>query len=153
MLGVYIVMNSGVFIVRKELALNSLGVLSRLVCVKGFGGLVFRLLILSLGGLPPLFGFSVKFIALDCLVLNNGLVVRMLLVAGRLLSLFFYLRVVFKRVLTFFPQHSLTVFSWRRIASFPVGFSLGGTLVRLLRTVRLFGLLGFPVLVSFVGIN
>jgi len=108
---VYIVINSMVFLIRKELNLVSLSSISRLIFYNSVGGLCLVLGVLSLGGLPPLTGFLIKFIALECLIQNGSFVKSCFLVVGSLIRLFFYLRIAFKRSLVFFPQHSLVMFS------------------------------------------
>lgn len=108
---VYIVINSGVFLLGEKYFLSSLASFGRLLSYSPVSGLRVVLGVLSLGGLPPLFGFLIKFIALKCLVQKEAYFVRMLLVVGSLIRLFFYLRIAFKRTLIFFPQHSLRVFT------------------------------------------
>ena len=108
---VYIFINSMVFLIRKELNLVSLSSIRRLIFYNSVGGLCLVLGVLSLGGLPPLTGFLIKFLALECLIQNGKFIKSCFLVGGSLISLFFYLRIAFKRSLVFFPQHSLVMFS------------------------------------------
>lgn len=113
MLLVYIIIKSGVFLVAWEYDLKSLCHVSRLSYF-GYGGAAcIGLGVLSLGGLPPLFGFSIKFVSLRCLVSEGRVLLGGVLVLGSLLRLFFYLRVSFKSSLVLFPQHSLVAFGWR----------------------------------------
>ena len=149
MLGVYILINRVIFILRKELNLFTLSSLSRLVYYNSWVGLILMLVVLSLGGLPPLTGFLKKFLALECLLLNNLIIPSGILVGGRLLSLFFYLRVGFNRRLLLFPQHSMVIFSWRRLLLFSRKVSVEGIILRFLLRLRLFGLLLFPFFWSF----
>jgi len=147
---IYVLINSRVFLLREKLELGSLLSLNRLVFLNSAGGLCLILSILSLGGLPPFFGFLIKFLALECLIRKGSFLVSGFLVSGRLLSLFFYLRIAFKRSLTFFPQHSLRVFSWRIRMLEKRNFTFSGLVLSFLVSLSLFGLVCFPVLVSFI---
>ncbi len=150
MLFVYIVLNTRVFLLMQEFELKSLSRLSRLVYINPVGSFCLVLGILSLGGLPPLFGFATKFMALECLVSKEAFIVGGFLVVGSLLRLFFYLRIAFKRRLMFFPQHVLSMFAWRRGFKGGKGFSFYSVVLSLLVSVRLLGLRAFPVLAAFL---
>jgi len=52
-------------------------------------------LFLSLGGLPPLFGFIPKFIALIIIINNQFIIIPLILILGSLLSLYYYLTIFF----------------------------------------------------------
>lgn len=58
---------------------------------------VFALLLLSLGGIPPLTGFIAKWFAIQSLVLVSGFTTS-LLIAGSLISLYYYLVLFFSLV-------------------------------------------------------
>nr|YP_010960793.1 NADH dehydrogenase subunit 2 [Poraniopsis inflata]WNH38684.1 NADH dehydrogenase subunit 2 [Poraniopsis inflata] len=151
MLVVYVIMNSSMFLISNEFNLSSLSSLSRLAYFNSAAGSVVVLIILSLGGLPPLSGFLNKFIALECLIENGGLVASGILVLGSLLSLFFYLRIAFNSSLSFFPQHSLAMFSWRSVSLQDSGFSVLGLVLSILVSLSLFGLVCLPMLSSFLS--
>nr|YP_009493369.1 NADH dehydrogenase subunit 2 [Echinaster brasiliensis]AWK29633.1 NADH dehydrogenase subunit 2 [Echinaster brasiliensis] len=146
---VYVVINSVVFLLSWEFNLGFLGFLGRMFFLNYVGGLCFFLVILSLGGLPPLFGFSIKFLALDCIVWNGGYLVGGLLIFGSLLSLFFYLRMAVSGSLSFFPQHAFVFFIWRSILGTFSFFSFYGIFLSCLVIISVFGMLVFSVLVSF----
>ena len=151
MLLVYVIIKSGVFLLAREYELKSLSHMGRLSYFSSGGAVCLALGILSLGGLPPLFGFSIKFVSLRCLVSKGRFLLAGLLVLGRLLRLFFYLRVAFKSVLVLFPQHSLVAFGWRNAGTcFSLGSTLRGLLVGFRVSLRLFGLCCFPLLFSFL---
>lgn len=152
MLVIYMVVNSGVFLVAREFGLKSLAHVGRLSYFN-YGGRIGLLVgILSLGGLPPLFGFLIKFLSLKCLVEKGGVVLGGILALGSLLSLFFYLRVAFKRALVLFPQHSLVVFRWRTVESGSRGvFTLRGCLLGFSVSFRLLGLFSSPFFISLLG--
>nr|QPC56420.1 NADH dehydrogenase subunit 2 [Nepanthia sp. M04] len=129
MLVVYMLINSSVFLVVKVFDLKSLFYVGRLSMYSFVGGLGLVLGVLSLGGLPPLFGFLNKFVSLSCLVGNGCIVFSGFMVGGSLLSLFFYLRVAFNGGLVLFPQHLLVVFGWRSLESRGSLFTLEGVLL------------------------
>lgn len=106
---VYVVIRTGVILIKKEIGLYNLSFLGRLVYYNPWSGILLLSLILSLGGLPPFTGFLKKFIGLECLLLKKLIVPCAILIVGRLLRLFFYLRIGFKRALSLFPQHSLVM--------------------------------------------
>lgn len=110
MLITYIIINSSAFLLAKIFNLKSLSHVGRLSFYKSLGGIGLVLSVLSLGGLPPLFGFFIKFVSLRCLVKKRCFFLSGLLIVGSLLRLFFYLRIAFKRSLVLFPQHSLVIF-------------------------------------------
>ncbi len=146
---VYIVLRSTVFLINKEGNLYNLSSLGRLVYCKNVMGIVLVLVILSLGGLPPLTGFLKKFIALECLLSKKLLVPCAILIVGSLLRLFFYLRIRFKRVLCLFPQHSMMLFSWRNVSGYYGNTRFYTVLLRILSRMRILGLLLVPALWSY----
>lgn len=76
------------------------------------------LVILSLAGLPPLTGFIPKWIILSEIALNGLALTGGLAVLGTLLSLFFYLRVVYCFGVTF-PPGQPTDLPWRHDLTWP----------------------------------
>lgn len=55
--------------------------------------------LLSLGGLPPFLGFFPKWIILNFIILNNYIILRFILIIGRLIILFFYIRITYSSFL------------------------------------------------------
>lgn len=108
---VYVILRSTIFLINRKVGLYNLASLGRLMYCKKAVGMILILVVLSLGGLPPLTGFLKKFAGLRCLLSKRLLVPCVVLIVGRLLSLFFYLRIRFNRVLSLFPQHSMMMFS------------------------------------------
>nr|UPP55864.1 NADH dehydrogenase subunit 2 [Cheiraster sp. SS-2022] len=147
---VYIIINSCVFLLMSELGFTSLSSISRLAFLNWMVGFITILIILSLGGLPPLTGFLIKFLALECLVNNVSFTVSVLLAGGSLISLFYYLRIAFNSSLIFFPQHSLTMFLWRSLSGYGSIFSVYGVFLSVITSISLFGLFFFPVLGSVI---
>nr|BEK71787.1 NADH dehydrogenase subunit 2 [Mus musculus] len=64
------------------------------------------LMLLSLGGLPPLTGFLPKWIIITELMKNNCLIMAMLMAMMALLNLFFYTRLIYSTSLTMFPTNN-----------------------------------------------
>nr|AMN92830.1 NADH dehydrogenase subunit 2 [Anolis lemurinus] len=71
------------------------------------------ILLLSLGGLPPLTGFMPKWLILQELIFQNLTSVATMLAMATLLSLFFYLRLTYTVSLTLSPNMVQTKFKWR----------------------------------------
>nr|QOU10119.1 NADH dehydrogenase subunit 2 [Aethomys hindei] len=64
------------------------------------------LLLLSLGGLPPLTGFLPKWIIITELLKNNCTIMATLMAMMALLNLFFYTRLIYSTSLTMFPTNN-----------------------------------------------
>nr|YP_009685804.1 NADH dehydrogenase subunit 2 [Nothobranchius ocellatus]QDU91806.1 NADH dehydrogenase subunit 2 [Nothobranchius ocellatus] len=71
------------------------------------------LLLLSLGGLPPLTGFSPKWMILQELTKQNLSATATTAALSALLSLYFYLRLSYSTALTIAPNTSTNTLSWR----------------------------------------
>nr|WKW95578.1 NADH dehydrogenase subunit 2 [Histampica sp. CS049] len=84
----------------------------------GFSIMIFILSLLSLGGLPPLLGFFVKWAMFQGLLSSGYLWVCGVLILGSLLSLFFYLNIIYTLVSISWPQVKVIIglggfsFSW-----------------------------------------
>nr|ABP52268.1 NADH dehydrogenase subunit 2 [Anolis coelestinus] len=75
--------------------------------------IIMMLSLLSLGGLPPLTGFTPKWLILEELTTQNLLPLATTMAMSTLLSLFFYLRLTYTTTLTFSPNTTQTKFKWR----------------------------------------
>nr|QOU10093.1 NADH dehydrogenase subunit 2 [Oenomys hypoxanthus] len=64
------------------------------------------LMLLSLGGLPPLTGFLPKWIIITELLKNNCLTMATLMAMMALINLFFYTRLIYSTSLTMFPTNN-----------------------------------------------
>nr|ATY50966.1 NADH dehydrogenase subunit 2 [Anolis heteropholidotus] len=71
------------------------------------------LLLLSLGGLPPLTGFTPKWVILEELIAQNLIPMATIMMLSTLLSLFFYLRLTYTTTLTLSPNTIYTKLKWR----------------------------------------
>nr|ABA41189.1 NADH dehydrogenase subunit 2 [Stenocercus latebrosus] len=78
------------------------------------------LLLLSLGGLPPLSGFMPKWLILTELI-NQGLImISTIMAMSTLLSLFFYLRLTYITTLTLAPSTPNITYKWRLTPKTPM---------------------------------
>nr|ACB38627.1 NADH dehydrogenase subunit 2 [Leiognathus equula] len=77
------------------------------------------LLLLSLGGLPPLTGFMPKWMILQELAKQSLTPLATLAAISALLSLFFYLRLSYSMTLTMFPNTTAATTPWRAPLSKP----------------------------------
>ena len=116
MLFLYLIIKTTIFLLAEHLKIFTLGHLKVTSYLSPKTPALVITTILSLGGLPPLTGFMIKFLSLSTLIREKFILLSSLLILGRLLSLFFYLRVAFKTRLSLFPQHILTLSSWRKKA-------------------------------------
>nr|AAU01075.1 NADH dehydrogenase subunit 2 [Microlophus duncanensis] len=71
------------------------------------------LALLSLGGLPPLSGFIPKWLILEELTKQNLVPMAFLMVMAALLSLFFYLRLMYTTTMTLAPNTTTATHKWR----------------------------------------
>nr|BAD67412.1 NADH dehydrogenase subunit 2 [Echinometra vanbrunti] len=113
MLIIYLIINTAIFLLFDYLNVFTLGHLNITSQMSPISVALVVLIILSLGGLPPLTGFILKFTSLYFLVSNNFIILSSVMIVGSLLSLFFYLRVSFNTSLILFPQHIMSVTTWR----------------------------------------
>nr|AEK84170.1 NADH dehydrogenase subunit 2 [Alcithoe fusus] len=73
----------------------------------GFAQLSVTLLLLSLGGLPPLLGFVSKWLVVMVGMSNSVLLFLFVLIMGSLMSLFYYLSLFFSLSLSIFKKYGL----------------------------------------------
>nr|YP_010443010.1 NADH dehydrogenase subunit 2 [Aspidodiadema arcitum]UTD49260.1 NADH dehydrogenase subunit 2 [Aspidodiadema arcitum] len=123
MLIIYLVINTSLFLLSDLLKISTLGHLNIASQLSPTSASLLILIILSLGGLPPLTGFIIKFTALYSLIGNGFIFLSSFLIVGSLLSLFFYLRIAFNASLLLFPHHILGLTAWRN-SHLNVSFSL-----------------------------
>nr|AAT78213.1 NADH dehydrogenase subunit 2 [Anolis sagrei] len=81
-------------------------------------------LLLSLGGLPPLTGFMPKWLILEELITQNLIPAATVMALSALLSLFFYLRLTYTTALTLSPNTTTTKFKWRLKPNQPTSMML-----------------------------
>lgn len=112
-LSIYIIMTRAVFIAFSILGAYNLADLGNAINFAPWLTILSVFVILSLGGLPPLTGFLIKWFVLQELASNASLIISTILIFASLISLFFYLRVSYILLLTLSPQHSITSITWR----------------------------------------
>nr|AFZ93720.1 NADH dehydrogenase subunit 2 [Lamprolepis smaragdina]AFZ93775.1 NADH dehydrogenase subunit 2 [Lamprolepis smaragdina] len=71
------------------------------------------ILLMSLGGLPPLTGFAPKWLILQELITNHLSTTATVMAMSALLSLFFYLRISYTSTLITFPTTTQSTNKWR----------------------------------------
>uniref|UniRef100_UPI00315DA7E0 NADH dehydrogenase subunit 2 n=1 Tax=Parechinus angulosus TaxID=7658 RepID=UPI00315DA7E0 len=117
MLLIYLIINTAIFLILDFLGIFTLGHLNNTSQLSPVSITLIILTILSLGGLPPLTGFILKFSSLYSLISNGFILFSSIMIIGSLLSLFFYLRIAFNTTLILFPQHLISLTAWRNSAS------------------------------------
>nr|AAS91390.1 NADH dehydrogenase subunit 2 [Hipposideros sp. JMW-2004a] len=70
-------------------------------------------MMLSLGGLPPLTGFLPKWMIIQELTKNDSIVMPTLMAITALLNLYFYMRLAYSTSLTMFPSTNNTKIKWQ----------------------------------------
>lgn len=64
------------------------------------------IILLSIGGLPPLTGFLPKWLIINELLKNNSLILATIMAIIALINLFFYTRIIYSTSLTTFPTNN-----------------------------------------------
>nr|WRY72500.1 NADH dehydrogenase subunit 2 [Zyginella mandali] len=64
---------------------------------------------LSMGGMPPLLGFTIKFMVIQILMTNNFMIMLVMMILSSLLVMFFYLRMTFLSIMNFSSQNKTEV--------------------------------------------
>ena len=113
----YIVMTSSAFLTFKTSDSTSVNALatswSKVPALTALAPLV----LLSLGGLPPLTGFAPKWLILQELTKQGLPLTATVAALTALLSLYFYLRVCYAMTLTVSPNTSANLAPWRHISA------------------------------------
>nr|YP_009243307.1 NADH dehydrogenase subunit 2 [Mogera robusta]AMR35687.1 NADH dehydrogenase subunit 2 [Mogera robusta]QID76675.1 NADH dehydrogenase subunit 2 [Mogera robusta] len=71
------------------------------------------MLMLSLGGLPPLSGFMPKWMIINELTKNNSIILPTIMAIMALLNLYFYMRLTYSTSLTMFPSTNNMKMKWQ----------------------------------------
>nr|APC60867.1 NADH dehydrogenase subunit 2 [Diplomys labilis] len=74
--------------------------------------IIILMVLMSMGGLPPLTGFSLKLLVIQDLVKNNNIMIPTLMTITALLNLYFYMRLTYSTALTLFPSTNNTKIKW-----------------------------------------
>nr|QLD22308.1 NADH dehydrogenase subunit 2 [Hadrosciurus spadiceus] len=75
--------------------------------------LIILIVLMSLGGLPPLTGFSPKWMIIKELVSNNNIILPTSMAILALLNLYFYMRLIYSTSLTLFPSSNNIKIKWQ----------------------------------------
>nr|YP_009059841.1 NADH dehydrogenase subunit 2 [Crossorhombus kobensis]BAP58926.1 NADH dehydrogenase subunit 2 [Crossorhombus kobensis] len=109
----YFVMTSSVFLVFKTNHSTTVNQLTLSWTKSPVLAATAPMILLSLGGLPPLTGFMPKWLIMFEMTTNNLMLLTTLAALSALLSLYFYLRLSYAMALTIPPNGLTTSSSWR----------------------------------------
>nr|YP_009348905.1 NADH dehydrogenase subunit 2 [Rhinichthys atratulus]BAW88380.1 NADH dehydrogenase subunit 2 [Rhinichthys atratulus] len=122
----YIFMTSSAFLTLKASSSTKIGTLATIWSKNPVLTTAAALVLLSLGGLPPLTGFMPKWLILQELAKQGLPLLATVMALAALLSLYFYLRLCYAMTLTVSPSTSAFVTPWRvqtTQTSFPLALS------------------------------
>nr|UBQ33947.1 NADH dehydrogenase subunit 2 [Hemiculter leucisculus]BAW88458.1 NADH dehydrogenase subunit 2 [Hemiculter leucisculus] len=112
-LGTYIFMTSAAFLTLKTSSATKINTLSMVWSKSPVLTTTTALVLLSLGGLPPLTGFMPKWLILQELAKQNLPITATIMALAALLSLYFYLRLCYAMTLTISPNTTNSTTPWR----------------------------------------
>nr|YP_001994302.1 NADH dehydrogenase subunit 2 [Maulisia mauli]WNH24110.1 NADH dehydrogenase subunit 2 [Maulisia argipalla]BAG49398.1 NADH dehydrogenase subunit 2 [Maulisia mauli] len=112
-LGTYIAMTSAAFLTLKSTSSTKINTLALAWTKTPALAALAALMLLSLGGLPPLTGFMPKWLILQELTKQGLPLTATLMALTALLSLYFYLRLCYAMTLTLSPNTNNSVTPWR----------------------------------------
>nr|YP_003331108.1 NADH dehydrogenase subunit 2 [Talismania bifurcata]BAI50313.1 NADH dehydrogenase subunit 2 [Talismania bifurcata] len=112
-LGTYIAMTSAAFLTLKSTASTKINTLALAWAKTPSLAALAALLLLSLGGLPPLTGFMPKWLILQELTKQGLPLTATFMALTALLSLYFYLRLCYAMALTISPNTNNSITPWR----------------------------------------
>nr|AOC32652.1 NADH dehydrogenase subunit 2 [Saurogobio dabryi] len=112
-LGTYIFMTSAAFLTLKVSSATKINTLAMAWSNSPILTATTALVLLSLGGLPPLTGFMPKWLILQELTKQNLPLTATIMALAALLSLYFYLRLCYTMTLTISPNTTNSTTPWR----------------------------------------
>nr|YP_009228257.1 NADH dehydrogenase subunit 2 [Schizopygopsis anteroventris]AKK32209.1 NADH dehydrogenase subunit 2 [Schizopygopsis anteroventris] len=112
-LGTYIVMTSAAFLTLKMLLSTKVNTLATAWSKSPVLASAAALVMLSLGGLPPLTGFMPKWMILQELGKQDLPIIATIMALAALISLYFYLRLCYAMTLTISPNTATSTAPWR----------------------------------------
>nr|ANW06498.1 NADH dehydrogenase subunit 2 [Scutiger liupanensis] len=119
-LAVYILMTTSMFLTFHLLSSTNISSLASSWTKTPVITVLASLALLSMGGLPPLSGFFPKLLILTELVKQNTVMIASIMALSGLISLFFYVRLLYSLSLTIYPN-TLTSSMWWR--SMPITYT------------------------------
>nr|YP_009310996.1 NADH dehydrogenase subunit 2 [Sawbwa resplendens]BAV69574.1 NADH dehydrogenase subunit 2 [Sawbwa resplendens] len=130
-LGTYIIMTSAAFLTMKMSMVTKVSTLATTWSKNPILTSTTALVLLSLGGLPPLTGFMPKWLILQELAKQDLPIVATAMALTALISLYFYLRLCYAMTLTISPNTTNSITPWRTNTtqtSFPLALFTMATL-------------------------
>nr|ATX69248.1 NADH dehydrogenase subunit 2 [Mylopharyngodon piceus] len=118
-LGMYIFMTSAAFLTLKTSSTTKINTLTMIWSKAPTLTATTALVLLSLGGLPPLTGFMPKWLILQELAKQNLPITATIMALAALLSLYFYLRLCYAMTLTISPNTTNSTTPWRTQTTHP----------------------------------
>nr|YP_009059611.1 NADH dehydrogenase subunit 2 [Prochilodus lineatus]AIN79140.1 NADH dehydrogenase subunit 2 [Prochilodus lineatus]ARS00829.1 NADH dehydrogenase subunit 2 [Prochilodus lineatus]ATI20163.1 NADH dehydrogenase subunit 2 [Prochilodus lineatus] len=112
-LGTYVIMTSAAFLTFKAAMTTKINTLALTWSKNPILTTTTALILLSLGGLPPLTGFMPKWLILQELTKQGLPLIATLVALSALLSLYFYLRLCYSMTLTISPNTNNSITPWR----------------------------------------
>nr|YP_009444555.1 NADH dehydrogenase subunit 2 [Tor malabaricus]ATU74799.1 NADH dehydrogenase subunit 2 [Tor malabaricus] len=112
-LGAYIIMTSAAFLTLKTLTTTKMNTLATTWSKNPVLASTTALVLLSLGGLPPLTGFMPKWLILQELTKQDLPIIATIMALTALISLYFYLRLCYTMTLTISPATTNSITPWR----------------------------------------
>nr|YP_009311789.1 NADH dehydrogenase subunit 2 [Hypselobarbus jerdoni]BAV70861.1 NADH dehydrogenase subunit 2 [Hypselobarbus jerdoni] len=112
-LGTYIIMTSAAFLTLKTLDTTKINTLATTWSKTPTLASMTALVLLSLGGLPPLTGFMPKWLILQELTKQDLPIIATTMALTALISLYFYLRLCYAMTLTISPTTTNSTTPWR----------------------------------------
>nr|ATX68936.1 NADH dehydrogenase subunit 2 [Phataginus tetradactyla] len=110
---IYILMTMSMFMMLSNNSTTTTLSLSHLSNKTPLIAVTLLLILLSMGGLPPLSGFMPKWMIIQELTKNNMMMLPMLMAMTALLNLYFYLRLTYSTTLTMFPTSNNMKMMWQ----------------------------------------
>nr|UDY67797.1 NADH dehydrogenase subunit 2 [Sinocyclocheilus sp. DJ-2021] len=112
-LGTYIIMTSAAFLTLKMMLTTKISTLATTWSKSPILASTTALVLLSLGGLPPLTGFMPKWLILQELTKQDLPLIATIMALAALISLYFYLRLCYAMTLTISPNTTNSATPWR----------------------------------------
>lgn len=110
---IYLIITVTLFYIFKNNSTTNIANLSLIWNKSPLIALLLALILLSLGGLPPLTGFLPKWIVAQELINNDNTIIALIILILALINLFFYLRLIYSTSLTIFPSINNVKLNWQ----------------------------------------
>nr|AAL90516.1 NADH dehydrogenase subunit 2 [Chamaeleo chamaeleon] len=112
---IYITMIIPMFMIMKKMSMKTLQDSTTMWTSSTTANIMLTLMLLSVGGLPPLTGFTPKLLILNELVMQNLMLVATMMAMFSLINLFFYIRTTYITAMTTPPIMTSNTTKWRLI--------------------------------------